>query len=176
MVENFPDVINVEFTAKIEEEFDEVAEGKKPWKQVIREFYGPFKITLDRVEKELEHVELVEEVSDVPCEKCGRMMVIKYGRYGKFLACPGYPECKNAKPIIETIDVPCPVCGGKVQVKKSKRGRKFYVCENNPNSCEYISWNPPKIGEKWSPGPKEEKKEKTKTKKSRKKTTKRKTK
>ena len=176
LVENFPDVINVEFTAKIEEEFDEVAEGKKPWKQVIREFYGPFKITLDRVEKELEHVELVEEVSDVPCEKCGRMMVIKYGRYGKFLACPGYPECKNAKPIIETIDVPCPVCGGKVQVKKSKRGRKFYVCENNPNSCEYISWNPPKIGEKWSPGPKEGKKEKTKTKKSRKKTTKRKTK
>ena len=160
LVENFPDVINVEFTAKIEEEFDEVAEGKKPWKQVIREFYGPFKITLDRVEKELEHVELVEEVSDVPCEKCGRMMVIKYGRYGKFLACPGYPECKNAKPIIETIDVPCPVCGGKVQVKKSKRGRKFYVCENNPNSCEYISWNPPKIGEKWSPEPKEEKKEK----------------
>jgi DNA topoisomerase-1 len=176
LVENFPDVINVEFTAKIEEEFDEVAEGKKPWKQVIREFYGPFKITLDRVEKELEHVELVEEVSDVPCEKCGRMMVIKYGRYGKFLACPGYPECKNAKPIIETIDVPCPVCGGKVQVKKSKRGRKFYVCENNPNSCEYISWNPPKIGEKWSPESKEEKKEKTKTKKSRKKTTKRKTK
>ena len=106
LVENFPDVINVEFTAKIEEEFDEVAEGKEPWKQVIREFYGPFKVTLDRVEKELEHVELVEEVSDVPCEKCGRMMVIKYGRYGKFLACPGYPECKNAKPIIETIDVP----------------------------------------------------------------------
>ena len=100
LVENFPDVINVEFTAKIEEEFDEVAEGKEPWKQVIREFYGPFKVTLDRVEKELEHVELVEEVSDVPCEKCGRMMVIKYGRYGKFLACPGYPECKNAKPII----------------------------------------------------------------------------
>ena len=120
LVENFPDVINVEFTAKIEEEFDEVAEGKEPWKQVIREFYGPFKVTLDRVEKELEHVELVEEVSDVPCEKCGRMMVIKYGRYGKFLACPGYPECKNAKPIIETIDVPCPVCGGTVQIKKTK--------------------------------------------------------
>ena len=144
LVENFPDVINVEFTAKIEEEFDEVAEGKEPWKQVIREFYGPFKVTLDRVEKELEHVELVEEVSDVPCEKCGRMMVIKYGRYGKFLACPGYPECKNAKPIIETIDVPCPVCGGTVQIKKTRRGKKFYVCENNPGTCEYISWNPPK--------------------------------
>ena len=177
LVENFPDVINVEFTAKIEEEFDEVAEGKEPWKQVIREFYGPFKVTLDRVEKELEHVELVEEVSDVPCEKCGRMMVIKYGRYGKFLACPGYPECKNAKPIIETIDVPCPVCGGTVQIKKTKRGKKFYVCENNPGSCEYISWNPPKPGESWTPEKKEEKKTKTaKTKKTKTKTTKRKTK
>ena len=177
LVENFPDVINVEFTAKIEEEFDEVAEGKEPWKQVIREFYGPFKVTLDRVEKELEHVELVEEVSDVPCEKCGRMMVIKYGRYGKFLACPGYPECKNAKPIIETIDVPCPVCGGTVQIKKTRRGKKFYVCENNPGTCEYISWNPPKLGEPWTPEPKEEKKKKTKTTKTKKaKTTKRKTK
>ena len=177
LVENFPDVINVEFTAKIEEEFDEVAEGKEPWKQVIREFYGPFKVTLDRVEKELEHVELVEEISDVPCEKCGRMMVIKYGRYGKFLACPGYPECKNAKPIIETIDVPCPVCGGKVQIKKTKRGKKFYVCENNPGTCEYISWNPPKLGELWIPEKKEEKKKKTKTTKTKKvKTTKRKTK
>ena len=175
LVENFPDVINVEFTAKIEEEFDEVAEGKEPWKQVICEFYGPFKVTLDRVEKELEHVELVEEVSDVPCEKCGRMMVIKYGRYGKFLACPGYPECKNAKPIIETIDVPCPVCGGTVQIKKTRRGKKFYVCENNPGTCEYISWNPPKPGEPWTPEKKEEKKKKTtKTKKA--KTTKRKTK
>ena len=175
LVENFPDVINVEFTAKIEEEFDEVAEGKEPWKQVIREFYGPFKVTLDRVEKELEHVELVEEVSDVPCEKCGRMMVIKYGRYGKFLACPGYPECKNAKPIIETIDVPCPVCGGTVQIKKTRRGKKFYVCENNPGTCEYISWTPPKPGEPWTPEKKEEKKKKTtKTKKA--KTTKRKTK
>ena len=161
LVENFPDVINVEFTAKIEEEFDEVAEGKEPWKQVIREFYGPFKVTLDRVEKELEHVELVEEVSDVPCEKCGRMMVIKYGRYGKFLACPGYPECKNAKPIIETIDVPCPVCGGTVQIKKTRRGKKFYVCENNPGTCEYISWNPPKLGEPWTPEKKVEKKKKT---------------
>ncbi len=175
LVENFPDVINVEFTAKIEEEFDEVAEGKEPWKQVIREFYGPFKVTLDRVEKELEHVELVEEVSDVPCEKCGRMMVIKYGRYGKFLACPGYPECKNAKPIIETIDVPCPVCGGTVQIKKTRRGKKFYVCENNPGTCEYISWNPPKPGEPWTPEKKEEKKKKT-TKTKKVKTTKRKTK
>lgn len=155
LVENFSDVINVAFTAKIEEEFDEIAEGKENWKEVISEFYGPFEENVERVEKELEHVQLVEEVSDVPCEKCGRMMVIKYGRYGKFLACPGFPECRNAKPIIETIDVPCPVCGGTVQVKKSRRGRKFYVCENNPESCQYISWNKPKVGEKWEP--KEEK-------------------
>ena len=121
LVENFSDVINVEFTAKIEEEFDEVAEGKENWKQVIREFYGSFEQEVERVEKELEHVQLVEEVSDVPCEKCGRMMVIKYGRYGKFLACPGYPECKNAKPLVETIDVPCPVCGAKVQTRKGDR-------------------------------------------------------
>ena len=151
LVESFPDVINVAFTAKIEEEFDEVAEGKEQWKQVIRDFYGPFKVTLDKVEKELEHVKLEDEVSDVQCEKCGRMMVYKYGRYGKFLACPGYPECKNAKPIIETIDVPCPVCGGVVQVRKTKRKRNYYICENNPTSCNYISWDKPKPGEKWEP-------------------------
>ena len=144
LTENFKDVINVEFTAKIEEEFDEIAEGKENWKQVIREFYEPFEKEVEKVEKELEHVELTEEVSDVPCDKCGRMMVIKYGRYGKFLACPGYPECKNAKPLIETIDVPCPKCGGKIQVRKSKKKRKFYICENNPEKCDYISWNKPK--------------------------------
>lgn len=151
LVESFPDIINVAFTAKIEEEFDEVAEGKEQWKQVIRDFYGPFKVTLDKVEKELEHVKLEDEVSDVQCEKCGRMMVYKYGRYGKFLACPGYPECKNAKPIVETIDVPCPVCGGVVQVRKTKRRRNYYICENNPTSCNYISWDKPKPGEKWEP-------------------------
>ena len=128
-----------------------MAEGKEQWKQVIRDFYGPFKVTLDKVEKELEHVKLEDEVSDVQCEKCGRMMVYKYGRYGKFLACPGYPECKNAKPIIEKIDVPCPVCGGVVQVRKTKRKRNYYICENNPTSCNYISWDKPKPGEKWEP-------------------------
>ena len=143
LTENFPDVINVEFTAKIEELFDGVAEGKESWKKIIADFYGPFAIQLEKVEKELEHVELVEEVSDVPCEKCGRMMVIKYGRYGKFLACPGYPECQNAKPLVETIEEPCPKCGGKIQVRKSKKKRKFYICENNPDKCDYISWNKP---------------------------------
>ena len=161
LTENFSDIINVEFTAKIENEFDEIAEGKEEWKKMIREFYGPFEKELEKVEKELEHVELVDEVSDVQCEKCGRMMVYKYGRYGKFLACPGYPECKNTKPIIETIDVPCPKCGATVQVRKTKKRRNYYICENNPESCDYISWNKPKPGEKWNPEEAEEIKKET---------------
>ena len=151
LIENFKDIINVEFTAKIEEEFDEIAEGKVFWKNVIRDFYGPFSTELARVEKELEHVVLVDEVSDVPCDKCGRMMVYKYGRFGKFLACPGFPECRNTKAIVETIDVPCPCCGATVQVRKTKRRKNYYICENNPASCNYISWNKPKVGEVWNP-------------------------
>ena len=171
LTENFKDIINVEFTAKIENEFDEIADGKEEWKQMIREFYGPFEKELEKVEKELEHVELVDEVSDVKCEKCGRMMVYKYGRFVKFLACPGYPECKNTKAIVETIEVPCPKCKGTIQVRKTKRGRKYYICENNPKSCDYISWNKPKPGEEWNPEETNDiKKETTKTKK--KKTTK----
>ena len=149
LIENFGDVINVEFTAKMENEFDKIAEGNENWKNVIREFYTPFEKIVENVEKELEHVKLEDEVSDVPCEFCGRMMVIKYGRYGKFLACPGYPECKNAKPFVETIDVPCPKCGAKVQIRKTKKRRNYYICENNPASCDYISWNKPKPGEKY---------------------------
>lgn len=165
LTENFTDVINVEFTAKIENEFDEIAEGKEQWKQMIREFYGPFEKELEKVEKELEHVELVDEVSDVPCDKCGRMMVYKYGKYGKFLACPGYPECKNTKPIVETIEVPCPKCGAVVQVRKTKRGKKYFICENNPQSCDYISWNKPQPGEKWNPEDAEKVKDETTVKK-----------
>ena len=149
LVENFEDVVNVEFTAKMENQFDEIAEGQEQWKKVIADFYNPFKEVVEKVEKELEHVKLEEEVSDVPCEKCGRMMVIKFGKYGKFLACPGYPECKNAKPLVETIDVPCPKCGAVVQVRKTKKKRNYYICENNPKSCDYISWNKPKKGEKY---------------------------
>ena len=144
LTENFKDVINVEFTANVENQFDNIAEGKEDWRKMIGEFYTPFEQTVEKVEKELEHVELVEEVSDVKCEKCGRMMVYKYGKFGKFLACPGYPECKNTKAIVETIDVPCPKCGGTVQVRKAKNKRKYYICENNPKSCDYISWNKPK--------------------------------
>ena len=176
LTENFTDVINIEFTAKIENEFDEIAEGNEEWKKMLREFYGPFEKELIKVEKELEHVELQEEVSDIPCDKCGRMMVYKYGRYGKFLACPGYPECKNAKPIVETIDVPCPKCGATVQVRKTKRKRNYYICENNPKSCDYISWNKPKEGEKWNPEEKAEFEKEPKKKSTKRKTTKKATK
>ncbi len=172
LTDKFTDIINVEFTAKIENEFDEIAEGKEEWKKMIREFYGPFEKELEKAEKELEHVELVDEVSDVPCDKCGRMMVYKFGRYGKFLACPGYPECKNAKPIVETIDVPCPKCGATVQIRKTKKRRNYYICENNPESCDYISWNKPKPGEKWNPEEAEEIKKQTEKKSPKKKTTK----
>ncbi len=148
LTENFTDIINVEFTAKVENQFDDIAEGKENWREMIGEFYTPFEKNLEKVEKELEHVEIEEEVSDVKCDKCGRMMVYKYGRFGKFLACPGYPECKNTKAIVETIDVLCPKCGGTVQVRKAKNRRKYYICENNPKSCDYISWNKPTNNEK----------------------------
>ncbi len=144
LVENFSGIVNEKFTAEMEDEFDKIAIGKQEWKKVIQDFYTPFEKDLEKANKELEHVELVEEVSDVPCDKCGRMMVIKYGRFGKFLACPGYPECKNTKPFVVTIDVPCPKCGGKIQVRKTKKRRNYYICENNPKSCDYISWNKPK--------------------------------
>ena len=141
--ENFANIMDIEFTANVENQIDNIAEGKEDWKKMIRDFYGPFEENVERVEKQLEHVELTEEVSNIPCDKCGRMMVYKYGRYGKFLACPGYPECKNTKPIVETIDIPCPKCGGTIQVRKAKNKRKYYICENNPKSCDYISWNKP---------------------------------
>ena len=162
LVENFTDIVNVEFTADIESQFDNIAEGKEEWKQMIRDFYGPFKKELDEAEKNLEHIEIKDEVSDVKCDKCGRMMVYKYGRFGKFLACPGYPECKNTKAIVETINVPCPKCGGEVQVRKTKRNRKYYICENNPKTCDFISWNKPKLGEKWKPEENKEESDKKK--------------
>lgn len=140
----------------------------------MQEFYGPFAATLKKADEESERVKVEDEVTDVPCDKCGRMMVIKYGRFGKFLACPGYPECKNAKPLNEYAKNPCPVCGGKVAVRKSKAGKKYYICENNTGvgqGCDYISWNAPKEGEKWDPNSvktmeaKSEEKKKTTTKK-----------
>ncbi|MDD3766798.1 MAG: type I DNA topoisomerase [Eubacteriales bacterium] len=142
MKEHFKDIVDIEFTANMEEQFDSIEEGKIPWVDVIKEFYSPFEDTLKKAEEEIGEIEIEDEVSDVPCDKCGRMMVYKMGRYGKFLACPGFPECRNAKPIVREAGVDCPVCGSKVLIKKSKRGKEYYGCENNPK-CEFMSWDKP---------------------------------
>lgn len=142
----FADIVDINFTATMEDKLDEVEEGKGEWKQIIREFYPPFhKEVLDATEK-LEKITIQDEVTDILCEKCGRNMVIKYGRYGKFLACPGFPDCHNAKPFYENANVNCPECGGKVLIKKTKKGRKYFGCENHPE-CNFMSWNKP-TGEK----------------------------
>lgn len=146
MKSNFKDIVNVDFTAELEEQLDKVEEGIVEWKEVIRKFYLPFKESLDIAEEKIGKIEIADEVTDIICDKCGKNMVIKYGRYGKFLACPGFPECKNAKPFFEDAGVVCPVCGAKVQIKKTKKGRKYYGCENNPE-CGFMSWSKP-TGEK----------------------------
>ena len=138
----FPEIVNIRFTAEMEAELDRVEDGSDEWKNVIREFYPMFKEQLDNAMEKLEKIEIKDEESDVVCEKCGRKMVIKVGRYGKFLACPGYPECNNAKPYYESADVDCPKCGGKVLKKKSKKGRTYYGCEHNPE-CDFVSWDKP---------------------------------
>lgn len=140
--EYFKQIADVDFTASMEKNLDSIEEGKIKWKSVVREFFEPLKKSLDKAEKEMAKVVIEDEVSDVQCDKCGRMMVIKKGRYGKFLACPGYPECKNAKPIVEEIDAPCPKCGGKVLAKRSKKGKKFFGCSRYPE-CDFVSWNEP---------------------------------
>lgn len=139
----FSEIINEEFTAQLESQLDAIAEGELNWVKVIEDFYDKFEKALSVAEKEIEKIEVKEEVSDEICEKCGRNMVIKIGKYGKFLACPGYPECKNAKPIIEKIGVKCPKCeDGEIIKKRDKKGRIFYGCSNFPK-CSFVSWNEP---------------------------------
>ena len=146
--DNFKDIVDVKFTADMEHKLDEVAENKIDYVQMLKDFYGPFIANLNEVQDKIEKVKVPEQESDVVCEKCGRTMVIKHGKFGKFLACPGFPECSNIKPYNESIDAPCPDCGGKVIIKYTKTRRPFYVCENNTNTedskCHYISWSKPK--------------------------------
>ena len=142
MKKHFPDIINIQFTADMEEKLDEVEEGKLDWHEVISEFYGPFKESLDKAEATIEKVEVVDEVSDIPCDKCGAMMVYKTGRFGRFLACPNFPACHNTMPILKYIDATCPECGGRMIERMSKKGRKFYGCEHYPE-CEFVSWEQP---------------------------------
>jgi len=147
MKSHFQDIVNVEFTANMEKRLDDVEDGTIAWKNIIKDFYGPFAQTLEKAEESIGKVEIADEVSEIPCDKCGRMMVFKMGRYGKFLACPGFPECRNAKPIREEAGAQCPKCGKQILVKKSKSGRVYYGCEDNPG-CDFMIWDMPIKGEK----------------------------
>lgn len=142
MITAFPTIVDVKFTANMESLLDGVAEGTVEWKEIIRNFYPDLKVAIDEAEKELEHVKIEDEVTDVICDKCGRNMVIKYGPHGKFLGCPGFPECHNTKPYLEKIGVPCPKCGKDVIIKKTKKGRTFYGCDGYPD-CDFVSWQRP---------------------------------
>ena len=142
MKQSFPSIVDENFTANMEGLLDMVEEGKVVWKEVIRNFYPDLDEAVKIAEKELESVKIEDEVTDVICEECGRNMVIKYGPHGKFLACPGFPDCRNTKPYLEKIGVPCPLCGKEVVIRKTKKGRKYYGCENNPE-CEFMSWQKP---------------------------------
>lgn len=142
MEKYFTRIVDTEFTAFMEEKLDEVEEGKLDWRQILREFYPDFVSTLSVAEKEIEKVEVKDDVSDVPCDKCGAMMVYKMGKFGRFLACPNFPECRNTMPILTYIDAPCPVCGKRLLEKTSRKNRKFYGCEGYPE-CDFVSWDKP---------------------------------
>ncbi len=142
MKESFPSIVDVNFTANMEGLLDMVEEGKVPWKEVIRNFYPDLDEAVKIAEKEQESVKIEDEVTDVICEECGRNMVIKYGPHGKFLACPGFPDCRNTKPYLERTGIACPKCGKEVVIRKTKKGRRYYGCEDNPE-CDFMSWQKP---------------------------------
>lgn len=146
MKNNFSDIVDVEFTAGMEEELDSVEEGNIKWKNVLKEFYPSFKDSLEKAQKNIEKIKIKDEESDVVCEKCGRKMVYKLSKFGRFLACPGYPECKNTKAIREETGAKCPKCGGEILVKKSRRGKIYYGCEHSPK-CDFMIWDMPVKGE-----------------------------
>ena len=140
--EYFPDILNLEFTANLEEKLDLVEEGRAPWKSVVGDYYAPFSVTLAQAEEKIGKVKIEDQVSEELCELCGRNMVIKMGRYGKFLACPGFPECRNTKPLFEEVGANCPKCTKPLVVRRSKKGRKFYGCSGYPE-CDFVSWEMP---------------------------------
>ena len=142
MMEAFPTIVDENFTANMESLLDKVAEGNIGWKAVVSNFYPDLEEAVQAAEQELEKIQIEDEVTDVICDLCGRNMVVKYGPHGKFLACPGFPECRNTKPYLEKIGVACPMCGKEVVLKKTKKGRKYYGCEDNPE-CEFMSWQKP---------------------------------
>ena len=142
MKQSFPSIVDVNFTANMESLLDGVEEGSVKWKEVIRNFYPDLNEAVKAAEKELESVKIEDEVTDVVCEKCGRNVVVKYGPHGKFLGCPGFPECRNTKPYLEKIGVACPKCGKEVVMRKTKKGRRYFGCEDNPE-CDFMTWQKP---------------------------------
>jgi len=142
MEDYFSEIVDTEFTADMESRLDEVEENRLDWKVILREFYPDFEKKLEAAEKEIEKIEVQDEVSDVPCDQCGAMMVYKMGRYGPFLACPNFPNCRNTKPIVTYLDAPCPKCGRRLMEKTSRKNRKFYGCEGYPD-CDFVSWEKP---------------------------------
>jgi DNA topoisomerase-1 len=142
LMENFPSVVDLRFTAEMEKKLDSVEEGQEDWVSVLREFWQPFKAQVERAETEVGHMKMKEEPAGETCGKCGRPMVIKHGRFGRFIACSGYPECRNTKPLLEKIGAVCPKCGGDMVLRRSKRGRAFYGCANYP-TCDFVTWDRP---------------------------------
>jgi DNA topoisomerase-1 len=142
MKEYFSDIIDIDFTVELEKQLDLIEEGSIDWHKIIADFYQPFKKSLEHAEEDIGEIEIKDEVTDVICDKCGRNMVIKHGRFGKFLACPGFPECRNTKPIYNETGATCPKCQGEIVVKKSKKGRIFYGCKNYPD-CDFMTWDKP---------------------------------
>jgi DNA topoisomerase-1 len=143
MEEFFPEILNVEFTAHLEEDLDQIEDGKTDWVEILDEFYNPFKERLTYAEKEMEEVEIVDEVSDELCEKCQSPMVYKFGRFGKFLACSAFPECRFTKAILKSTGVTCPNCQqGEIVERKTKKNRLFYGCNRYPD-CDFVSWDKP---------------------------------
>jgi DNA topoisomerase I len=143
MTEFFPEILNIEFTARMEEELDHIEEGKEDWVRVLDEFYSSFKKRLEVAEEEMKEIDIPDEITDIECEKCGKPLAIKMGRFGKFLACTGFPDCRNTKPIVKDIGVTCPKCGnGKIVERRSKKGRVFFGCDQYPE-CDFVSWDRP---------------------------------
>ena len=144
MEDRFPKIVNIRFTAQVETDLDRIQNGQTNWVDTLKSFYGDFEKTLKQAKEEMQgiKIQLKEDETDIICEKCGRRMVIKTGRYGKFIACPGYPECKNIKKLIQENGAQCPKCDGKVVVRRSKKGRVFYGCSNYP-ACDFVSWDEP---------------------------------
>ncbi len=145
MKKAFGTIVDVSFTANMESLLDGVADGMVDWKTIVRNFYPDLDEAVRMAEQELKEIRIADEVSDVPCDLCGRMMVIKYGPHGRFLACPGFPECKNTKPLLEKVGVPCPKCGREIVLRRTKKGRRYFGCEGNGADCDFMSWQKPSL-------------------------------